>query len=81
MLTHIEQKIVNALSKNNPIESLRTLVIQLNKDGISKNEIVKIFYSVDNMLRTEGKTDDSDLLEDVIDMMTGYYVGKNIELK
>ena len=77
----IEQKIEEALSKEDPIESMKTLAIKLNNEGINKEEIVQAFHAVDNMLKNANKDREIDLLEDVIDMITGYYVGENLNLK
>ncbi|MBY4727243.1 MULTISPECIES: hypothetical protein [Burkholderia] len=77
----IKDKIEVALSQSSPEESLRQLVIDLNDAGVGKLDILKEFNEVDQILRSVDRDEDADILEDVIDMMTGYYVGKNLDLK
>ncbi|VWD18359.1 hypothetical protein BLA39750_03730 [Burkholderia lata] len=77
----IKDRIEVALSQSSPEESLRQLVINLNDAGVGKLEILREFNEVDKMLRSVGRDEGADILEDVIDMMTGYYVGKNLDLK
>ncbi|VWB09741.1 hypothetical protein BLA6993_00279 [Burkholderia lata] len=77
----IKDRIEVALSQSSPEESLRQLVINLNDAGVGKLKILREFNEVDQMLRSVGRDEDADILEDVIDMMTGYYVGKNLDLK
>ncbi|MDR0481173.1 MAG: hypothetical protein LBG66_04735 [Gallionellaceae bacterium] len=81
MSLSIYQKIEDALSKENPVEALTLLVIELNNQGVSKEKIVEAFYFVDNELKNINENSKVDLLEEVIDMMTGYYVGRNLDLK
>ena len=77
----IAKRIKKAFLTEFPSESLRQLVIDLNKDGISKESILKEFYEFDAFLIEERRDSEVDILEDVIDMMTGYYVGRNLDLK
>ncbi|WP_124619812.1 hypothetical protein [Burkholderia contaminans] len=77
----IKGKIEVALSQSFPEESLRQLVIDLNDAGVGKLDILKEFNDFDQMLRSVDRDGDADILENVIDMMTGYYVGKNLDLK
>ncbi|MBN3750703.1 hypothetical protein G3N96_35610 [Burkholderia sp. Se-20373] len=81
MKSEIKGRIEVALSQYSPEESLRQLVINLNDAGVGKLEILKEFNEVDQMLRSVDRDGDADILEDVIDMITGYYVGKNLDLK
>lgn len=81
MKPSIKDKIEVALSQSSPEESLRQLVIDLNDAGVGKLDILKEFNEVDQILRSVDRDEDADILEDVIDMMTGYYVGKNLDLK
>lgn len=80
MRIKIEYQIEQALSQICPIEALRNLVLDLNKNGIKKEDILSEFYQFDEYLRKEERDNDVDILEDVIDMMTGYYTGRNLDL-
>jgi hypothetical protein len=77
----IYDEIESALSQESPIEALRQLAIDLNGNGIEKVEILKNFYAYDMTLKSKGMDEASDYLEEVIDMMTGYYIGRNLDLK
>jgi hypothetical protein len=77
----IAKRIEKAFLNELPLESLRQLTIDLNKEGIGKETILKEFYEFYAFLIAEGRTNEVDILEDVIDMMTGYYVGRNLDLK
>ncbi|MFC0397421.1 hypothetical protein [Paraburkholderia rhizosphaerae] len=77
----IKDRIEMVLSQSFPEESLRQLVINLNNAGVGKSEILKEFNELDQMLRNAGRDEDADIVEDVMDMMTGYYVGRNLDLK
>jgi hypothetical protein len=77
----ISDRIEKAFLNELPVESLRQLAIDLNEEGIGKDTILKEFHEFDTFLITEGRDNEVDILEDVIDMMTGYYVGRNLELK
>ena len=77
----IAQQIEEALSQESPIESIRKLAIKLNNDGVEKEEILREFYAFDNILKNTERDRDVDFLEEVIDMMTGCYMGRNLYLK
>lgn len=68
------------LKSTDPTEALRNYVLELNKSGISKEELYKIFHLHSIKLYDVGRKDDSALLEDIMDMMTGWYSGKNLDL-
>jgi hypothetical protein len=76
----IRQQLEETLCRENPIESMRMLAIQLNKSGINKEDILKEFVLFDDFLKKSNRCRDANFLEDVIDMLTGYYVGRNLEL-
>jgi hypothetical protein len=71
-------QIEKCLLQEFPVESLRNLVIYLNNNGISKEELLKEFYEFDQVLIESGRAHEQDCLEDVLDMMTGFYGGYNI---
>lgn len=68
-----------ALLQDEPIESIRSVVTNLYASGMEKSEILKEFYRFDEILKKLNRNVDSDYLEDVIDMITGYYVGRNFD--
>lgn len=73
-----QEQIKLALKQENPIEQLRLIAITLRKEGLSVkdiyNELLIIHSSLDD---TE---EEKDILGDFMDMITGYYVGKNIDI-
>lgn len=81
VLLTIKQNIEKAMCEALPIDSLRELAIKLNKSGVEKNKILSEFYAYCNKLKSAERDAEVDFLEDVIDMMTGYYVGRNLDLK
>jgi len=74
-------KITKALESKNPIESLREIVFRLNKEGLNKDEIYNIFLKHYTKLQEDKGNEYVDILGDVLDMICGWYVGKNIDLK
>ncbi len=76
-----EKIIEKAMSEGLPVDSLRELVISLNNSGVEKSEILREFYAYRNKLKGLERDTEVNFLEDVIDMMTGYYAGKNLDLK
>jgi hypothetical protein len=81
MKSFIAERIEKIFSDERPIESLRQLAIDLNVEGISKESILREYYEFDAFLIKEERDHDVDIMEDVIDMITGYYVGQNLDLK
>ena len=75
----IPEQIEAALKQEEPIEQIRKIAIQLNKEGVNKEDIIRDFTAFDNFLKGSGRDLDSDFLEEVIDMLTGYYVGRNLD--
>ncbi|RBL85314.1 hypothetical protein DDE05_17965 [Streptomyces cavourensis] len=76
----IIQKIRMSLSSDAPIDALRELAVSLNRAGIGKSEIIDCYRGFSLALRNSGMDEMSDQVDDVLDMMTGYYVGKNVDL-
>ena len=75
------EQIERCLSQDTPVESLRQFVIDVNNNGISKEEILKELNEFDDLLINSGRLRERDNLEDVLDMMTGSYGGYNLDLK
>lgn len=69
-----------ALKTKDPIEALRRFVLVLNHNGLDKEAIYNILYSYSIELAQAERNSDSEILEDVMDMVTGWYVGRNLEL-
>ena len=67
-----------ALKNSNPTEDLRNIAVNLNEKGVEKEEIYSIFYGCSLELYEEERDVDAELLEDIMDMVTGWYVGRNI---
>lgn len=71
-----------ALQSPDPRESLREMVETLNANGVSKDELVWQFnVFLGEMAEKAHRENDVIILEDVLDMMTGWYVGQNLDLK
>ncbi|MFJ2685219.1 hypothetical protein ACIOYV_15950 [Pseudomonas sp. NPDC087342] len=81
MIEISDEAIQTALDDEKPTESLRQLVIDWNNAGVTKDDILEKFQAFDKILIEQQRDQEVDLLEDVIDMMTGWYVGMNLELK
>jgi hypothetical protein len=77
----IGQDIERALTEVAPIDALRELAIELNNRGVEKGEILREFYAYSKRSDDLGRNAEANYLEDVLDMMTGYYVGRNLDLK
>lgn len=71
-----------ALRSPDPRESLREMVETLNACGVSKDELVWQFnVFLGEIAENADRENDVIILEDVLDMMTGWYVGQNLDLK
>ncbi|AZC32364.1 hypothetical protein C4K38_4413 [Pseudomonas chlororaphis subsp. piscium] len=57
------------------------MIVSFNNDGVSKEEILQMLHAVDGKLRGQSRDSEADILEDMIDMVSGYYVGRNLDLK
>lgn len=79
MLHPIIEKIL--LHSSNPIEDLKNLALDLNRNGASKKEIYKDFYQTFLIYQSEGKETEANMLGDLLDMVSGWYNGFNLDLK
>lgn len=68
------------LSSKEPLDSLRQYAIDLNKEGLNKEEVYNIFYDYYLELQENNDEIKANILGDVMDMITGWYVGRNIDL-
>lgn len=74
-----EDKIKNALNNDNVIESLRNIVFEMKSNNLNKDEVYSIFYNYYLKLE-EDNNYNSEYIWDVLDMISGWYVGQNIDL-
>ena len=76
------RNIEDLLYEPNSVEKLREYALQLYPKGFSKEEIYQIFLKSDIELQND-KTEESyiDTLEDVMDMMVGWYPSRNIDFE
>lgn len=74
-------RLENALAEKNSIDSLRQVVIELNQSGLNKEEIYQEFLAYHTFLEAQHRNQEVDILGEVMDMMTGWYVGQELDLK
>lgn len=68
-----------AIYSNEPIENLRRIVMDLKEQGFEKKQIYDTFYNFYELFSQDGLWVESDLISDILDMLTGNYVGRNFE--
>lgn len=75
-----KEKIKQLLFEQDAVEKLRNFALQLYAEGFSEKEIYQIYLESDVELQNDG-TDEHliDALEDVMDMMVGWYPSRNID--
>ncbi len=76
-----KKEIEKAINSNNPIESLKEFVLLLNRKGLSKNEIYNELNLYFLYCQEHNKDEEENILGDVLDMITGWYLGKNLDLQ
>lgn len=76
-----KQRIEQALSGNDSIGELRACVLELKDRQVSQQKIYDIFYTQSLHLQEANRKEESEQLEDVMDMITGWYLGKNIDFE
>jgi hypothetical protein len=72
--------ILNCFTDANPTEALRQFAIDLSASGLKKEEIYQIFLNAQLEKEQLGATGKADFLGDVMDMFTGWYKGRDIDL-
>lgn len=77
----IQIAIEAALRHKMPIDTLRQLALELNNKGMKKEEIYQEFLNYLLLLEESDKQQDIHILGDVMDMMTGWYIGRELDLK
>jgi hypothetical protein len=76
----VKEKIKRLLFEQDAVEKLRNFVLLLYAEGFSEKEIYQIYLESDVELQNDG-TDEHliETLEDVMDMMVGWYPCRNID--
>lgn len=75
-----QTELEDALASANPVNELREFAQRLNKKGLKRQEIYDTFYKLYQKYQEEAKDDKADVLGDVMDMITGYYVPFTLDL-
>ena len=73
-------RLEQALASGDPVEELRRYAIELSRQGLKRQAIYDLFHDFSKRLQDAGRTQDEDALGDVMDMISGYYVGRNLDL-
>ena len=73
-------RIEQALASPAPIDALRGLVSEFSAQGMRRSEIYRTLFEVYKDLQDSCRQADGDTLGDVMDMITGNYVGRNLDL-
>lgn len=73
------ERIENALQTADPVEALRSLALALHAEGCRREQIVELFHGFYCTLQEQGRQREEDLVGDVIDMISGWYAGRNLE--
>ena len=76
----VKEKIKRLLFEQDAVEKLRNFALQLYVEGFSEKEIYQIYLESDIELQNDG-TDEHLIgtLEEVMDMMVGWYPCRNID--
>ncbi|PHR26327.1 MAG: hypothetical protein COA38_15190 [Fluviicola sp.] len=72
-------KLEEALKTKDQIESIRSYVLVLKQRGLKSQEIYDILHVISLELMEEDREEEAEIIEDVMDMVTGWYVCRNIE--
>ncbi|WP_147362953.1 hypothetical protein [Capnocytophaga canis] len=75
---NIEIDIKNALDSEKPIEKLTIIAKKMYKKGLNSKQIYDIFLRYD--ISIGDNSDKKDILEDFMDMITNWYIGRDINL-
>ena len=75
-----KEKIKQLLFEQDAVEKLRNFALQLYAEGFSEKEIYQTFLESDVELQNDGIDEHLiDALEEVMDMMVGWYPSGNID--
>ena len=69
-----------ALASGDPVEELRRYAVELSQQNLKRAAIYDLFNDFYKSLQDAGRAGDEDTLGDVMDMISGYYVGRNLDL-
>ncbi len=75
-----EKLIEKALNSEEVLESLREVALLMHKNGVEKKEIYDTFHNY--YLKGDEKKQETTPYEhiyDILDMLTGWYVGRNFD--
>ena len=76
----VKEKIKRLLFEQDAVEKLRNFALQLYAEGFSEKEIYQIYLESDIELQNDGTEEHLiETLEEVMDMMVGWYPCRNID--
>ena len=76
----VKEKIKRLLFEQDAVEKLRNFALQLYAEGFSEKEIYQIYLESDIELQNDGTEELLiETLEEVMDMMVGWYPCRNID--
>jgi len=68
----LEQRFEEALDCLEPVEALRSLVLELSAKGYNKTAIMQIFEKQRQQLRSANREAEEDAVMDVMDLLVGW---------
>jgi len=68
----MEKRFEHALADSDPVEALRSLVLELSTEGFTKAAILEIFEQQRQRLRTANRESAEDAVMDVMDFLVGW---------
>jgi len=68
----IEKRFEHALATSDPVEALRSLVLELSTEGFAKAAILEIFEQQRQRLRTANRESAEEAVMDVMDFLVGW---------
>jgi hypothetical protein len=75
-----ETRFKQALGAANPEESLRQIALELKRTGKKRQEVFDLFYRLWRDLSEPEDEDEQAIAGDVLDMISQFYPGKNLEI-
>lgn len=76
-----KEEILRALDSKEPTEELRKIAFDLNEKGMNQKEIYDMFYEFFLYFQKTHNAENLIVLEDFLDMISGWFVGKNLKFK
>jgi hypothetical protein len=68
----IDQRIEKALQSNEPVNELRTVVLNLFADGLTREAVLDLFERARQQLRQADRETEEDAVMDVMDFLVGW---------